>query len=176
MQEKGVPSRTRTSRTRTTSTAWRAMRTSLTGRARRATSSSSRTTTPRSRTSSRDSHPTASTSSNTLFVITVDEGDHFVGVAEGGLRRRERTVRLDEPGRRAQLEHRHAGAASISLSFRSVPPPQGPNTFTVHGDDAPPFYLAKKGMGGGALGQTDPIRATSSGPSRASPRRTRTPA
>ena len=29
----------------------------------------------------------------------------------------------------------------------------GPNTFTVHGDDAPTFYLAKKGVG--ALSQTD---------------------
>src|SRR5262249_9276875 len=29
------------------------------------------------------------------------------------------------------------------------------NAFTVHGDDAPTFYLAKKGSGGGMLGQTD---------------------
>jgi hypothetical protein len=29
-----------------------------------------------------------------------------------------------------------------------------PDTFTVHGDDAPPFYLAK--VGSGPLGQTDP--------------------
>ena len=29
------------------------------------------------------------------------------------------------------------------------------NAFTVHGDDAPTFYLAKKGAGGGALGQND---------------------
>jgi hypothetical protein len=30
-----------------------------------------------------------------------------------------------------------------------------PNAFTVHGDDAPPFYLAKKGSG--MLSQTDPL-------------------
>ena len=30
-----------------------------------------------------------------------------------------------------------------------------PNAFTVHGDDAPPFYLARKG--GGPLSQTDPL-------------------
>jgi len=32
-----------------------------------------------------------------------------------------------------------------------------PNAFTVHGDDAPTFYLAKKGAGGGQLAQTDPL-------------------
>jgi hypothetical protein len=32
-----------------------------------------------------------------------------------------------------------------------------PYAFTVHGDDAPTFYLAKKGTGGGQLGQTDPV-------------------
>src|SRR5262249_20749200 len=32
-----------------------------------------------------------------------------------------------------------------------------PYAFTVHGDDAPTFYLAKKGQGGGALAQTDPV-------------------
>ena len=31
-----------------------------------------------------------------------------------------------------------------------------PNAFTVHGDDAPTFYLAKKAAGGGMLAQTDP--------------------
>src|SRR5262249_57011621 len=31
------------------------------------------------------------------------------------------------------------------------------NGFTVHGDDAPTFYLAKKGTGGGPLSQTDPL-------------------
>jgi len=30
-----------------------------------------------------------------------------------------------------------------------------PDVFTVHGDDAPPFYLAN--FGGGPLGQTDPL-------------------
>ena len=32
-----------------------------------------------------------------------------------------------------------------------------PNAFTVHGDDAPTFYLAKKGTGGGQLAQNDPL-------------------
>jgi hypothetical protein len=32
-----------------------------------------------------------------------------------------------------------------------------PNAFTVHGDDAPTFYLAKKGAGGGQLPQNDSL-------------------
>ncbi len=42
--------------------------------------------------------------------------------------------------------------------FASFLASTGPNTFTVHGDDAPPFYLAKKGAG--PLGQTDPDTRT----------------
>ena len=74
-------SRTRTSRTRTTATAPPATSTSPTAPARPATCSSCRTTTRRSRSSSTGSRPTGSTRSNTLFVFTVDEGDHFVGDA-----------------------------------------------------------------------------------------------
>ncbi len=34
--------------------------------------------------------------------------------------------------------------------------PAAPNALTVHGDDAPTFYLARKGTGGGQLAQVDP--------------------
>ena len=45
--------------------------------------------------------PTASTSRNTLFVFTVDEGDHFVGdqPRPGGLRRRDNSMHLQPGGR-----------------------------------------------------------------------------
>jgi hypothetical protein len=98
---------------------------------------------------------------NTLFVFTVDEGDHFVGVKKSncdGVRTPcvygpnevgEILVNIDTlvaeqfPGLAAQF----LGAAA-------------PNAFTVHGDDAPTFYLARKGAGGGQLAQTDPLTRT----------------
>ena len=76
--------------------------------------------------------------SNTLFVFTVDEGDHFAGVAERRLRRRDRPVPVrHEPGRRDQRNiERFQRAGSGRL-------PHGQRrdfNFTVHGDDAPTFY------------------------------------
>ena len=43
---------------------------------------------------------------------------------------------------------------SLAAQFQSA---SAPNAFTVHGDDAPTFYLVKKGLGGGQLGQADPL-------------------
>jgi hypothetical protein len=102
--------------------------------------------------------------SNTLFIFTVDEGDHFVGVqknncdgvvtpcvyqhiADGDL--------IDEVGEiNANIDTLVAAQfPSLNTKFLAA---GAPNAFTVHGDDAPTFYLAKKGAGGGMLGQTDP--------------------
>ena len=96
---------------------------------------------------------------NTLFVITVDEGDHFVGVQKTGCNGinipcvygpnevGEIQVNID-----TVLTHQFAGVAASFLGNAA------PNTFTVHGDSAPTFYLAKKGSG--PLGQTDAMTRT----------------
>ena len=76
-----------------------------TARARPATSSSSRTTTRRSATSSPACKNDGITKDNTLFVVTVEEGDHFAGTAarRPGLRRRHHGVHLRQrPRHRGQ--------------------------------------------------------------------------
>ena len=95
---------------------------------------------------------------NTLFVFTVDEGDHFVGVQKTGCdgvttpcvygpnEVGEINVNIDK-----LVTHQFSALAAQFLG------PAAPNAFTVHGDDAPTFYLAKKGAGGGQLAQTDPL-------------------
>jgi hypothetical protein len=109
--------------------------------------------------------------SNTLFVITVDEGDHFVGekptnadVCDGpntaciytgtasALNRPLGSEMVGEVNANIDTLVNHQ-FPSLGATFLTA---MGPDTFTVHGDDAPTFYLAKKGTGGGALGQTDP--------------------
>ena len=97
------------------------------------------------------------TKENTLFVFTVDEGDHFVGV---------RKTDCDGVTHPCQYGANEVGEISANIDtlvnhqFPSLAAQflgsAAPNAFTVHGDDAPTFYLAKKGSGGGALGQTDP--------------------
>ena len=93
---------------------------------------------------------------NTLFVFTVDEGDHFAGVQKTGCN----GVRIpcvygpNEVGEintniDTLITNQFPTLAASFLGSSS------PNTFTVHGDSAPTFYLAKKGAG--PLGQTDPI-------------------
>jgi hypothetical protein len=97
---------------------------------------------------------------NTLFVITVDEGDHFVGGTPTPAGCDGVTVPCDWTGQVGELsanidtlvQHQFP---TLAASFLTA---AGPNTFTVHGDDAPPFYLAKKGVG--PLGQTDPDTRT----------------
>src|SRR5262249_42149479 len=96
------------------------------------------------------------TQHNTLFVFTVDEGDHFVGVQKtncdgvttpcvyGQNEVGEINVNID-----TLVQHQFPTLATQFLGGAA------PNAFTVHGDDAPTFYLAKKGAG--PLGQTDPL-------------------
>jgi hypothetical protein len=98
------------------------------------------------------------TKDNTLFVFTVDEGDHFVGVQKN-----------DCDGVNAPCVYGPNEVGEINANIDTLVTHQfpalaaqflgsaAPNTFTVHGDDAPTFYLAKKGAGGGALAQTDPL-------------------
>ena len=91
------------------------------------------------------------TRQNTLFVITVDEGDHFAGgVGHAAVRaatgwstttRRARTVDArvpelpDEPDRRGRREHQGSrSTADASLS----------TTYDIHPDDAPTFYVSGK--------------------------------
>ncbi len=94
--------------------------------------------------------------SNTLFVFTVDEGDHFVGVEKtncdgvttpcvyGTNEVGEITVNID-----TLVGEQFPSLAAQFLGSQAL------NAFTVHGDDAPPFYLAAKGVG--PLSQTDSL-------------------
>jgi hypothetical protein len=94
--------------------------------------------------------------SNTLFVFTVDEGDHFVGGTptpagcDGVNTPCDWTNQVGELNANIDTLITHQFPA-LSAKFLDA---GHPNTFTVHGDDAPPFYLAK--VGAGPLGQTDP--------------------
>ncbi|HVR08887.1 MAG TPA: alkaline phosphatase family protein [Thermoanaerobaculia bacterium] len=93
---------------------------------------------------------------NTLFVFTVDEGDHFDGGTPSpancdGVKTPcvwdkvgEVDVNID-----TLVANQFPSLAAQFLGSTS------PDVFTVHGDDAPPFYLAN--FGGGPLGQTDPL-------------------
>ncbi len=97
---------------------------------------------------------------NTLFVFTVDEGDHFVGVQKTGCdgvttpcvygpnEVGEINVNIDK-----LVTHQFSALAAQFLG------PAAPNAFTVHGDDAPTFYLAKKGAGGTRPGRSPASRA-----------------
>jgi hypothetical protein len=94
---------------------------------------------------------------NTLFIFTVDEGDHFVGGAptpaacDGVTTPCDWTNQIGEINANIDtlVQHQFPTLASQFLGSAAA------NAFTVHGDDAPTFYLAAKGKG--ALGQTDPI-------------------
>jgi hypothetical protein len=95
--------------------------------------------------------------SNTLFIITVDEGDHFSGGAPTNPDCDGVTTPCVWPANQkgeidgnidTLITHQFPALAATFLSST------GADTFTVHGDSAPPFYLARKGAG--PLGQTDP--------------------
>jgi hypothetical protein len=93
---------------------------------------------------------------NTLFVFTVDEGDHFVGGSPTPETCDGIHVPCDWTGQVGEINanidtlvaHQFPALAAQFLGAAA------PFAFTVHGDDAPTFYLAQKGAG--ALGQTDP--------------------
>jgi hypothetical protein len=97
---------------------------------------------------------------NTLFIFTVDEGDHFAGGAPSNPGCDGVTTPCIWPaGQIGEVD------VNIDTLLANEVPALGalflgntaPYDFTVHGDDAPPFYLAKYGTGGGPLGQTDPL-------------------
>ncbi len=96
--------------------------------------------------------------SNTLFVFTVDEGDHFVGGTPTPANCDGVTTPCDWTGKVGEIN------ANIDKLVTNEFPTlasqflggAAPNAFTVHGDDAPTFYLSKKGSGGGQLVQNDP--------------------
>jgi hypothetical protein len=78
--------------------------------------------------------------SNTLFVFTVDEGDHFVGVTK---------TNCDGVNVPCVYGPNQVGEinANIDTLFNEQAPgvshlPNGNFNFTVHGDDAPTFYLS----------------------------------
>jgi hypothetical protein len=95
---------------------------------------------------------------NTLFIFTVDEGDHFVG---GGNPQPANcdgvTTPCDWTGQVGEItanidtlvSHQFPSLAALFLGNGA------PNAFTVHGDDAPTFYLAA--VGGGHLPGSDPL-------------------
>jgi hypothetical protein len=96
------------------------------------------------------------TKQNTLFLFTVDEGDHFVGVHKSGC------DGVTIPCVYADNEVGEINANIDTLVGKQFPDlgalflgSGAPNAFTVHGDDAPPFYLAAKNTG--PLSQTDPL-------------------
>ena len=80
--------------------------------------------------------------SNTLFVITVDEGDHFAG-----------GIGSPDPAHPGALAYTHATCAANAQGILNCPanqigevnanlqPLTGRTDFSVHSDDAPTFYL-----------------------------------
>ena len=101
------------------------------------------------------------TKNNTLFVFTVDEGDHFVGGSPTPASCDGVTVPCDWTTNNQVGEINANIDTLVSQQFPALAAQflgsAAPNAFTVHGDDAPTFYLAKKGAGGGQLAQTDPL-------------------
>jgi hypothetical protein len=96
--------------------------------------------------------------SNTLFVFTVDEGDHFAGGTPSPANCDGVTTACDWTGQVGEINANIDTLVadqfpSLAAQFLGA---AAPNAFTVHGDDAPTFYLAKKGAGGGQLAQDDP--------------------
>jgi hypothetical protein len=111
---------------------------------------------------------------NTLFVFTVDEGDHFVGVSPQPSTCDGTTGNFcNYPAPAGQSSGLGEVNVNIDLLFTAEQPvfstlfrqgndtnPTAPYDFTVHGDDAPPFYLSRVSADAGATGplaQTDPV-------------------
>jgi hypothetical protein len=96
------------------------------------------------------------TKANTLFVFTVDEGDHFAGVQKTNC------DGVNIPCVYAPNEVGEINANIDTLVGEQFPglranflDATAPYAFTVHGDDAPTFYLARRGAG--PLAQLDPL-------------------
>jgi hypothetical protein len=87
------------------------------------------------------------TKSNTLFVFTVDEGDHFAGGTPTPASCDGVTTPCDWTGQIGEIN------ANID-TLMAHQAPAVTTKFTVHGDDAPTFYLS------GNPGQTDPSTRT----------------
>ncbi|HYL06722.1 MAG TPA: hypothetical protein VE075_11820 [Thermoanaerobaculia bacterium] len=94
---------------------------------------------------------------NTLFIFTVDEGDHFVGGAPTPANCDGVTTPCDWTGQVGEISanvdtlvsHQFPSIAAKFLGAGA------PSAFTVHGDDAPTFYLATAGAG--PLASSDPL-------------------
>jgi hypothetical protein len=83
------------------------------------------------------------TKNNTMFVFTVDEGDHFVGGTPAPANCDGVSVPCDWTGQVGEIN------TNID-TLMSKQHPEITTPFTVHGDDAPTFYLS------GNPGQNDP--------------------
>ncbi len=110
---------------------------------------------------------------NTLFIFTVDEGDHFVGAAPSPSTCDGVTTPCTYPAPAGQTSGLGEVDENIDLLMSSEQPtvssqfvmgndtnPGAPYDFTVHGDDAPTFYLSRLNAATGTTGplaQTDPI-------------------
>ncbi len=110
---------------------------------------------------------------NTLFIFTVDEGDHFVGVTPSPANCDGVNVPCTYPPPAGQTSGLGEVDENIDTLMSSEQPavasqfvmgnhanPGAPYDFTVHGDDAPTFYLSRvAGDAGptGPLAQTDPV-------------------
>jgi hypothetical protein len=96
---------------------------------------------------------------NTLFVITVDEGDHFVGgtptpaTCDGTPGNYCDYTTNNQIGE-IQVNIDTAVQTEFPSLYTTFLGSGAPDNFTVHGDDAPTFYLSKRSVG--ALSQTDP--------------------
>ena len=88
------------------------------------------------------------TKNNALFVFTVDEGDHFVGVQKSGCDG-VTTPCIYGPNEVGEINTNvdtliAQQFPTLAAQFLGT---AAPNAFTVHGDDAPPFYLASERRG-----------------------------
>jgi hypothetical protein len=105
---------------------------------------------------------------NTLFIITVDEGDHFAGGTptdptcdgvtvitnpDNTTTRKYCDYHTNNQVGEIQVNIDTAVQTEFPALYNQFLGSGAPDNFTVHGDDAPTFYLSKRGTG--PLGQTD---------------------
>ena len=77
--------------------------------------------------------------SNTLFVVTVDEGDHFAGGVSS--RRHLEPHVLQRRGRATTCPANQIGEVNLNLNSVSPRPGDTPPTYSVHSDAAPTVYV-----------------------------------